>query len=71
MKDWPSEKGKERRRIMKYRIIRSEKEIEKVLDQAEEGFNEGTRFPSMSAEEGIQDFFSWLVGNSDDPPLEY
>ena len=56
---------------MKYRIIRSEKEIEKVLDQAEEGFNEGTRFPSMSAEEGIQDFFSWLVGNSDDPPLEY
>jgi hypothetical protein len=51
-------------------IIRTPDEINDVLNEAADGENEGTRYPGMSYENGINNFYNWLVGNTDDPVFE-
>lgn len=55
---------------MENKIVRTEEEINKVLDKAIEGINEGSEYPGMSYEEGIQVMYDWLVGNIDENPFE-
>lgn len=52
-------------------IVRTQEEIDEVLNTASEIINtEGSRYHGMSFEEGIRDMYEWLVGNTDDNPLE-
>ena len=49
-------------------IVRSKEEIDRVLDWAIEGQDQGSRFPGMSYEDGIRETIDWLTGYSDDAP---
>jgi hypothetical protein len=51
-------------------IIRSESEINELLDKVSEGRNHGSKFAGMSYEDGIQAMYDWLVGNVDENPME-
>jgi len=55
---------------MNDKIVRTQKEINDVLDTASELIEEGGRFPGMSYEEGIKEMYDWLVGNTEDNPLD-
>lgn len=55
---------------MNDKIVRSQEDINIVLDKAMEGIEEGSVYPGMSYEEGIQAMYDWLVGNTDDTPFE-
>lgn len=53
-----------------YTIKRTQEEIDNVLNLADEGFDDGTRYPGMSYEDGIKAFAEWLFGDTDDNPFE-
>lgn len=53
---------------MKPEIVRSETEINRVLDWAQEGEDQGTRYAGMSYEQGIKAMYAWLVGDEDAAP---
>ena len=49
-------------------VVRTEDEIARVENWAIEGFDEGTRYPGMSYEQGIMDTLLWLRGDNDHAP---
>ena len=49
--------------------FRDEEEVEKMLDKACEA-RDKPRFFGMSYEEGVVAALEWVLGNSDDSPLE-
>ena len=51
-------------------IVRTDAEIDSVLNKAAEGIDEGSIYPGMSYEQGIQAFADWVFGNTDDDPFE-
>lgn len=52
------------------RIVRSEKEIDEVLNVAAMGMDRGSAYPGMSFEEGIAEGIRWLTEEGQDPPFE-
>jgi hypothetical protein len=50
--------------------IRSDREVADLENWAAEGVNEGTRFPGMSYEEGIQAVLQWLQNKDAPSPSE-
>lgn len=48
-----------------FTVVRTENEINRVQNWADEGSNEGSRYPGMSYEQGIIDALSWLCGDDD------
>ena len=55
---------------MDSKIVKSNKEIEGVLDQVFKGIEEGSQYPGMYYEEGVQNMYDWLIGNADDAPFD-
>jgi len=51
-------------------IVRTQDEIDKQLNLAVEGIDEGSKYPGMSYEEGIQNMYDWLIGQIDDAPMD-
>lgn len=51
-------------------IVRSDKEIDDVLNKAAEGIEDGSVYPGMSYEQGIQAFADWLFGDTDYEPFD-
>lgn len=51
-------------------IVRTDDEINDVLNQAADGINDGSQYPGMSYEDGIQAFADWLFGDTNDKPFE-
>ena len=51
------------------RIVRTEAEIEDQLALAREHRDKGSRYHGMCFEEGMDDMYRWLVGQSDDKPI--
>ena len=51
-------------------IVRTKKEIDRVLNWADEGIDGGTRYAGMSYEQGLQDMYGWLIGFTDHAPDE-
>lgn len=51
-------------------IVRTDQEIDQVLNKAADGINEGSAYPGMSYEDGIQAFADWLFGYTEDAPFE-
>lgn len=51
-------------------IKRSDAEIDRVLNKAADGIEEGSIYPGMSYEQGIQAFADWLFGDTDDEPFD-
>jgi hypothetical protein len=52
-------------------LVREQDEIDKVLNAAEEDINGGDRkFPGMSYEEGIVEFWRWLTQKDAGNPME-
>lgn len=51
-------------------IERTEQEIYAVIDQCAESINTGgTAYPSMNYEQGVRAAIEWLIGNTDDHPI--
>lgn len=51
-------------------IVRPDREIDAVLNEAEESGERGkTQFPGKTYEEGILAAIQWMLGVSDDHPL--
>ena len=46
------------------------KEIYDLMNWAQEGVDQGTRYPGMSYEQGILDALMWLDGSSDHNPMD-
>lgn len=51
-------------------IKRKDAEIYEQLNKATDGINDGSQYPGMSYEEGIQAFADWLFGYTDEKPFE-
>lgn len=51
-------------------VVRTQAEINDVLDKAGEGFDNGSFYPGMSYEQGIIAFADWLFGNTDEAPFD-
>jgi hypothetical protein len=52
-----------------YLIVRSEQEIESLLEQCLVAENEGSDYPGMSYEQGIKCAIEWVIGHTDEHPL--
>ena len=63
-------KEPERRQTMSYEIKRTDAEINEQLNKAADGINDGSQYPGMSYEDGIQAFADWLFGDSNEKPFE-
>ena len=50
-------------------LQRSEREVEEVHARALDGVAEGSRFPGLSYEEGVDNTIRWLTGESDEEPI--
>lgn len=55
---------------MSYQIVRTDAEINEQLNIAADGINEGSKYPGMSYEDGIQQFWLWVTGETDEKPFE-
>lgn len=52
-------------------IVRSQEEIDDVLNKVSDQLDEGgSKFPGMSYEDGLRSMQAWLVGDSDDHPMD-
>lgn len=51
-------------------IKRKDAEIYEQLNKVADGINDGSQYPGMSYEEGIQAFTDWLFGYTDEKPFE-
>jgi len=51
-------------------IVRKQEDIDDVLNAASDGVENGSSYPGMSFEQGIQDMYLWLTGQSEDNPME-
>ncbi len=49
-------------------VKRTDEEIDEVRGWAVGGMDEGTRYPGMSYEEGIEAALAWVFGDTDDRP---
>lgn len=53
-----------------YEIKRTAEEIDRVMNWAAEGVDEGSHYPGMSYEDGIRNAIEWIVGDQEDAPDE-
>lgn len=49
--------------------MRTTAEIEIQIGLARDSFEEGSRYPGMSYEQGVEDALMWVIGQSDDEPM--
>lgn len=52
-----------------YETARTEREIEDARNAATEQVENGTRWPGMSYEQGVEDALAWVVGDTDESPM--
>lgn len=45
-------------------------EIDEVLNRCADAFDHGTMWPGMNYEQGVQTAIEWLLGYTDDDPME-
>lgn len=56
---------------MMYAVKRRDREIDRVLEKAEEAEAEGrTAWPGMTYEQGVAEGIRWMLGLTNDHPLE-
>ncbi len=53
-----------------YRLVRTDEEIDNVMNKALDASVEGSKWPGMSYEEGIDAAIRWIVGLADEDPME-
>lgn len=51
-------------------ITRTQKEIDDVLNKAADGMDDGSKWPGMSYEQGVDAAIRWLTGESEDNPMD-
>ena len=52
-----------------YTVVRTEEEINRIMDWAYDGVENGSKYSGMSYEEGIVTILDWLAGLTDDDPI--
>jgi hypothetical protein len=50
-------------------LPRTKAEIEDVIGEAIDAEMEGSKFPGMTYEQGVQAALQWVTGQSDDNPM--
>ena len=51
-------------------MMRSEKEVQDEWDKVDAAAGGGSRFPGMNYEQGLDDAFRWVLGQSDEKPSD-
>ncbi len=51
-------------------IARTDDEVNDQISKADEGQNQGSKFPGMSYEEGVIAALDWITGVNDDAPMD-
>jgi len=51
-------------------VVRTDEEINRVLDKVMEAQQKGSKYRGMSFEDGIREMYDWLTGDQDEPPME-
>lgn len=49
--------------------MRPQAEIDEQMNKANDGVNDGSKWPGMSYEEGVEAALMWVCGLSDDEPM--
>jgi hypothetical protein len=52
-----------------YKIVRTNAEVDDLLNRASDAEMDGSRFPGMSYEQGLLYAIRWLIGEEDEDPL--
>lgn len=52
------------------KIVRTDDEVDTVIEECYNSEAEGSKFPGMSYEQGVKAGIEWLVGDSDQNPME-
>lgn len=50
--------------------MKDKNEINDQIDKANEGVNEGSKFPGMSYEEGVVSALEWVMSNDNPAPMD-
>ena len=50
--------------------MRTQEETDEQLNLATEGVDNGSRWPGMSYEQGVEAAIRWMTGQTDDKPME-
>ena len=56
--------------VERFEVELQSEEIYDLMNWAQEGVDQGTRYPGMSYEQGILDALMWLDGSSDHNPMD-
>lgn len=51
-------------------VKRTQEEIDEVLNKAADGMDDGSKWPGMSYEQGVDAAIRWLTGESEDNPMD-
>ena len=51
-------------------VYRSEEDIDEQINLAAERVGQGSRWPGMSYEQGVDSALRWVTGEIDDAPME-
>ena len=51
-------------------VKRMQEEIDDVLNKAADGIDNGSKWPGMSYEQGVDAAIRWLTGETEDNPME-
>lgn len=49
---------------------RSQEEIDEQMNKASEGIDQGSRWPGMSYEQGVDAALRWVTGDDDSAPMD-
>ena len=49
-------------------IVRTDQEIERVINWTMEADQNGSHYSGMTYEQGVRAMYDWLIGDEDEPP---
>ena len=53
-----------------YQLKRNDKQIDATLNKANNGIENGTKWPGMSYEAGVEAGIRWVLGEQEENPME-
>jgi hypothetical protein len=54
---------------VRYQVVRTDAEIDEVINSAAEAEDTGSRVPGESYEAGVRAAIEWVTGNTEDHPI--
>ncbi len=55
---------------MAYKVVKSDREIYGLIERSREARKNGSKFPDLSYEDGLLAALDWVLGETNDEPME-